>query len=432
MKTQVLVVSQDKEFITQIKKMGQYEFTVWPDLDTVDIEQIYHFPATVIDGRKFEANYLAGSAQVVSTIVPGSKIILVVNNRMFPEDIRFIYQSGVDLIVSENEVVSSQKIIFFLHHYLHNTYIPIKSYEIDPQRELEFTIFHLISFRGTYVPVNSGKAISESKWQKLQQVNELYIKVTDLSKFIKYLENTEGKTEQNILSRCRAKFIEFYEAYVQLLFQVTDNSKIYSYDEGKELLANIETMANELLKILMQAPNPWLIVNNLSNEKQASSLTRMPAVAAYVGIACQDLGWPSAAQVMMATILSDVGLLFEPMGTYQTSEQYNHHPLASINLVLERKIPLSNEVKNYIINSHENLMGTGFPKGAKVNFDKIPKEAQLMQICQLLDDRLLIKPGTMRPNVEGERNQLLEQLSTNRIFDLQVITQLSSRWVKVA
>jgi response regulator RpfG family c-di-GMP phosphodiesterase len=422
MTKELLVVSQGADFFKKINKYD-YSIDVLNSLDEIDIEIEYLQKAVIIDGRKLNYSELAGSCQVGAQVIRNSKIVLVVSSKITNSEIGFLYQSGVNLILSENDYFNSRKLEFYLSHYLYNQYYPVKSYDFEVNTYPEFKVFHLLAFRGTFVPVIYGN-ISPEKMERLKSVNELYIKREDVEKFSQYLKQHPANSAEKIFSRCRANYLSFSEQYVNLLFKVTDESKNYSFEEGRQLLEETKKAAKELLMTLAAAPNPWLIVNNLASENQ-HPISRIPSVAAYVGIISLELDFPNPEDLMLATLLSDVGLL--ALSSSDT-EEHHLHPLKSVNLVLERKLPLDEFTKKIILFSHENCTGTGFPKGRDVNPNKIPLESQLLQICQFLDEKSIIKKGQLRPDLNEVKKDLILELLESRKFDLTLVHKLKTYW----
>lgn len=429
--SKLLICSQAKEFISKINKLDQYTLETISELDSIDLEVIYPHKVVIIDGRNMSKTQLAGNCQVASQVVVNSQVVLVVDNKMSIEDIKFLYKSGVNLILAETDFFNSQKLDFFINNHLHNEYYPVKSYDFTVDTTPEFKVYHFLAWKGNFVPVIYG-SIDAKKLEKISTVNELYIKREDVDKYSRYISQG-GPSKDKVLSRCRGKYLSFYENYIQLLFKITDDTKHYSFEEGRKLLEETKAMAQDLLNTLATVEDPWLIVNNFSQESNNFLLARAPVAAAYAGILALELQLSNPEEIMLAALIGDVGLLSLP---YENDsdylEKYHNHPLKSINLVLERKLPLDENIKKIILFSHENLQRTGFPKGKEVNPDKIPLESQLIQICQKLDNGLMIKKGQLRPNLIEVKEKLVDELSKNHLFNLSLILKLKSLWFNKA
>lgn len=427
---EILAIGTKPDFQDRVKRLP-FQIEWLDNFDAIDIDKAYPHKICLLDGRFDSFDYLSGSAQVATQCVQDSNLIMVVKNKMPLEELKFLYQSGVNLILSEDEFLQNQKLEFFINHHLHNQYIPVKSYDFVAKTTPKFKVYHLIASRGRFLPVFFGE-ISESKFLKAQEVNELYIHKSDLGNFADYVKNLPSQNSDKLLSRCRAKYLEFYEEYIKLIFTLTDNSKYYTFDEGRELLGRIQTLAGDLLHILASAPDPWLVVNNLSQDQTFTALCRAPAVAAYTGITSLDLNLPNPTDAMLSCLLADIGLLELP---YQSKPPYNgvvlekylYHPTKSINLVLERKVPLPENIKQIILHSHENLSGSGFPKG-DFNFNRFPLESQVMQICQLLDEKSLIQAGQFRPKLNEVKEELINNLTDTYLYDLSLVMKIKNLW----
>lgn len=430
MSSEILLVSSTDDFIQRAKDIP-YKSDQMESLDLIDLDKKYAHKITLVDGRGLAPMVLSGSGQIATQLIPESKVIIVVDNKISQDQIRFMYKSGVDLILSEDDYFQTQKMDFYIQHYLRNSYVPVKTYDFIADTTPDFVVYHFLSFKGTFVPV-IYETITPHKIEKLKLVNEVYIKRADLGKYKKYLDSIPQNSE-NILSQCRAQYLEFCENYVDLLYKVTDNSKNYTFNEGRDLLSSIASLSQSFLKTLTKVEDPWLVVNNLLQESHPSPLKLVPAVAAYTGISALELGMDKPEDIMLAVILSDVGLLaIPPRSTFPYEgfalERYKNHPNNGLNLVLERKIPLDDRIKQIIQYSHENLKRTGFPRGADINPERIPLESQLLQICHMANERLLIRAGSVRPNIKNEKRELINQLLDSQEFSIVLLHQLKNSW----
>lgn len=430
----ILIASKSSDFKTQCEKIGKYlncSFTGHIDhIDNLDVENNPNYSAAIIDTRNFAINEYAGVCQVISHILPNCKSILIVDEKIGLEQMKFIYASGAGLILTIDEFFNQSKLEFFLTYLFNFEWVPVKSYDFLPNTEPDFMVYHLLSYRNKFVPIIHGN-ISESKFKHMAEINELYIKREDLPKFCSYLENLKITSQNAVLSKCRGLYSLFVDNYIHLVLTLSDTTKIYSFETGQKILSGIKESASNLLDCLASVEDPWLVVDNLCQKDISNPLFRTPAVAVYSGISALNLEKDSE-NVMVACLLANVGLLklsHQYLLNKPSDEDkfcYSQHPLISLNTVLERKLPVPEEIKKIILNSHENPEGTGFPKGKNAP-SKIPWEAQLIQICELLDQALQINPGRERLDYKTKRSRFV---SNNHLtmFSPEIVLSLKKMW----
>ncbi|HND85834.1 MAG TPA: HD domain-containing phosphohydrolase [Pseudobdellovibrionaceae bacterium] len=88
-------------------------------------------------------------------------------------------------------------------------------------------------------------------------------------------------------------------------------------------------------------------------------------------------------------------------------QEYQKHPVTSLNQALARRLPLTEAIKNAIQYSHERTDGKGFPAG--LSGGMIPDEASLIQLCEIIDQESLIKWGEQRKKIVDVRKEVFER-----------------------
>ena len=432
MNNSILISSDDEKFIKRSKEVGSYLKCNLVDsihnIDFIDMDNTPDYAICIIDTRKLASNELAGACQVVSCVLPNAKSILIVDEKISVDQMRFIYTSGAKLILTLDEYFNQTKLEFFLTYIFNFEWIPVKSFDFLPNTEPNFMVYHLLSYKNKFIPMIHG-SISPSKFKSMEEINELYIKREDLPKFCDYVKSLNITSQAGVASKCRALYSLFFDNYITLVLTLTDKTKTYTYEEGNKLLEEIKQSASNLLTSISSVEDPWLIIDNLS-QKLSNTLFRTPAVALYCGISALNLE-EEPLDIMVACLISNIGLL-QLSPNYLAGKEndndkhiYINHPLVSINTVLERKLPLNEKIKKIILNSHENPSGTGFPKGR--NAPNPPKASQLIQICELLDSHLQIVPGKERFMLQEQKNKVLE-LKDMSSFSPDLVLKIKKTW----
>lgn len=250
-------------------------------------------------------------------------------------------------------------------------------------------------------------------------MGEFYIHRDQIDSYVKFLTEHNDQSAAGLKRRCRAVFMNFVKTYKDLVLLLTDQSEAASYKEGSELFNTLTSFASEVINQLGASGEAWDVVNNTSLE-DFTPIDRSSAIAAYAGLMSLMSGIGKPEDVMMSTLIADLGLLdLGPMSiekirkhqlsllTAEERREYDYHPVASINKVLSRKLPIPEHLKHVVLCSHENFSLTGFPN--KVQPDKIPEESYLMQLCELLDQGGLVEFGKVRKSPMEVRKELVDR-----------------------
>ncbi len=408
-----------EEFNFQYKLLSSVD--EYADLPTQEQDA----PILVLDAHEIEEpNQIAGMIQIARQFGNHSFIVVVVQKKSSIESTQFMKKSGANLVLLENEFFQASKLEFVATQKIKAHLIPFKSSELVLGSTVDFTAFHMLPLNEKLLPVLSpGIEISESKLKKMLEVGELYIRRESLPLYTEYLQKNKDLSAQGLAARCRAQFLLLNAGFTELALLIADQSEAGSFASGKVLYDKILHYSKEMLISLGTIGDAYQIINN-SSVGDFSSMSRSPAIAAYAGLISlmSDVG--NSEDIMISALLPDIGMLeFPPHVTYHLKHQpyttmhpedqkiYCNHPIQSVNLCLSRKIPLSEKIKQIILSTHEQKDMKGFPH--KIEPEKIPFESQLIQFCELLDHRCLVRMGQERKNPKTElKNIYSEELQS--------------------
>lgn len=224
-------------------------------------------------------------------------------------------------------------------------------------------------------------------------------------------------------------------AYIDLVFLILDKSDGASFEKGRSLYDRCEGLANDLIKSLEVIENPWSLVQQTAIGDQGS-IERGPAIAAYAGLLAVRSGETSVIEVMVAALLSDIGMadldpkVARALRLHRNAnliagqkEDYERHPLISLNRVLSHRISLSDSIKETILRSHERVDANGFPN--KIPKEKIPAAAMIIQLAEQIDFLTFVKPGVTQSPIKKVIEELLaEELIQARRYDLKLLEKI--------
>ena len=423
---EVGVVSKDEKIIkrlTEICKEFDYSIQFWPDLMTfMESDPDCMVVITNASENKESVDAAAECAQTSKATCSSAFIVCVVEKETNKDNLPFLKKSGADLILLEDELFSTSKLEFLLTQELKARYYPIKTNELKGETELTFHLYHLLPSRGKFLPCAfPGSVLTDTKLSRLSVSNELYIARREIKDFKKY---NEKHVPQSMESRCRIRFLSLCASYSDLVFLLTDQGEVASFEKGKKLLEDCKSLCNELIATVGEFDDVWKIINNSAIGNMAS-VERSTAVATYAVTFGLNMELESALDdVMVCSLLSDIGMLFLAPNILRklrddvklsSDEQsvYEFHPMKSVSVALEHKLPMTPALRKIIEMTHERCDGRGFPM--KPLADRIPLESQLIQFCQEFDSKNLIKIGKLRKDPFELRQEMIkEEIKSNK------------------
>jgi response regulator RpfG family c-di-GMP phosphodiesterase len=417
------LVTSEFTFIQRVKEIaGEFNYTVnhYNSIENfLDSSGEQSILISLIRDPK-NPNIAAEFSQSAKHLDPNSYVICCVERSLQKETALFAKKSGADLILLEDELYTTSKLEFVITQTLRASYLPLKPTDITVGKQLPFDIFHLMPQRRKFVKfIFKGDIPDEIKMKKIIEVGEVYVHRSKTSIYKKYVEELNDQTKDGLRRRCRAQFMELYSQYSTLVLMLTDQIERTSFSEGEKLLSSCQEICQELLSSLGEFANPWDIINN-STVGEFGSVERSPAIAAYASVFSLQAGLTQIDSIMLVALLVDIGIIFlDPQITKKirddqlstlTPEQlsaYKKYPQRSLDMVLDRKIAMSEKMRTIFISVHEQANGKGFPKG--LTGERIPIESQMIQFCKELDARTALRFGKARTQPSTFRNEMVTE-----------------------
>lgn len=441
-RTHLVGISSNKNLVDRVKNIASdfdFNFKFYENLNAfVDVSD------SVPDVMVFILNYseqdspsdVASNIQYLKYSGPDAFIILILNKKITTDEISFIKKSGANILINNEDVYESSFLEYVLSQIIRGSLIPIKGHELKENTKVDFKILTIMPLNKKIVPaVLAGEEIKPAKIEKLKDIKELYIGRDDIQKVDKYISENKDLSKEGISSRCRINYISLCKSHADLIFSLFDRSDQVTFSSGKQLLSVCANMASEMLINLSTLTDPWSIINN-STMGESGSVERSPAIASMAGLMSINVNGISTDQTILAGLLCNIGMITLPPAilkkirdnqfdklTPDELTKYKNHPQLSIDKCLEKKLPLDNKIKTIIMATHEKFDGTGFP--GQVLDNLIPKESQILQYCEFIDEKLLIKMGV--DNIASSTIQavkLEEELLSKKILDVSLTFEL--------
>jgi response regulator RpfG family c-di-GMP phosphodiesterase len=419
------VLSDDYRLLSRIQELASefnYTFNHWKNVDELmEATDDYRLVICAMNDPNSKSN-ISELVQVAHQMCPSAFIICSVSGTLAKETATFAKKSGANLILLEEELLTTSKLDYACSEVIRASYLAIKATDLTPGIELGFDVFHLLPQRQKFIKFAfEGDLLPEEKLKKVQQVGEIYIVRDDATKFSEYIKKNQDMSAAGLAKRCRAEFLALYASYANLAFLLTDQSEHASFKEGEALVKKCRILCGELVNTLASHGNAFDIVNN-STVGEFGSVERTPAIAAYAGLFALQMELDKIDEIMLASLLSTIGLLLTPFSvsgkirqdrlqdlTPEENLAYRRYPSASLDLTLSRKLPIDPSLRELILSVNERADGTGFPRNLPSH--KIPHGSQLIRFCSLLDRRTLVKLGEQRRDPQEVLKQLAREVA---------------------
>lgn len=387
-------------------------------VDTIDTHERPDF--IVMSTEKIEKEEVAVmSIQALKFIAPNATLLVVVGKKTTPETAAFLKKSGVGMVLFEPTFFDEAKLEYYYSQFATGDLIPIKSTEVVAGKDLPVTIFHILPLNGKVLPiVRKGETVDAGKLKRMADVGEFYVKRSEIEAFSKWLQENLDGSVGGIKARCRSQFRHLTITFRALVTMLIDQGGTMSFAQGKDLMEKCRDLAGDLITALSDVGDAWDVVN-LAAFEDFTPVDRCPAIAAYCGILSLIGGIGEPRDTMVCAMVASLSLLeMSPEGAYLVLSQgpeklekqsdieiYYSHPAKSLAICLDKRLPLSNLMKDTILMVHELPSGKGFPNKRS---NRIPYEAQLIRFCQTLDYRNRVSFGRERIDPKEARKAMVQ------------------------
>ena len=427
-KAELVLVSKDPAVLKRVEglcKEFQYRYRVFSSPEEL-AEHPGAYRLVMTDIRVPAARLesaLVEYAQVASQVAPDAKVMAVLPGRVDRKILDFARKNGCDLVMLEEELHTTSKPEFIFTQVIRATYLPVKPGDLSTTRPLDFDLYHLLPQRGKFVKfVFEGDCLTSEKLARLKEVPELYVHRSQAGRYATWVGKEVDNSSRGLARRCRSQFLALYAGYSDLVFLLTDQTSHGSFKEGEALLKRCHDISTELIGALAAHGSAWDIVNN-SVIGEFGSAERSPAVASYAALLALQGGMDAIETMMLASMISELGLLFvHPGVTRKLREdrmeelnaeelmQFENYPLKSLNLVLDRKLQLEEKLRNLVITMHARADGKGFPRGGSGGGPrKMTFASQCLGLAYEMDRRSLVRLGHPRRDPEQVLREILDE-----------------------
>jgi hypothetical protein len=382
----------------------------------------------IIDSNIFSENLSAAEAvQAVRQINNFCFLVTILSEDVTKDQAIFLKKSGVNMIIKSNELECISTISFAIDCSLNSCYAPFYSLVDNSPSRPEFSLFYFSTEQNLYVN-------SPPKTANLQG----YFHRSQARLYKKYLNLIEIESEKKLPARCQANFLSVQNSFINFLSYIYDASQSTSYGEAQEILSDYRNECAELLESLISTPNFWELISALS-VGETNTLLRAPTVAAYTGIFALHFGLDKIPELMMASLISDIGLLSmppeithkirrrEPLDLLEQKE-LEKVPQLSFDKMLLKKISIDNKSREIILSTHERADGTGYPRG--IRGGNLSIESQLIRFAREFVDKNVPLFGETIPDPKLTIRSLILDAKPGTIYTESFLSLLSKNLIR--
>ena len=355
---------------------------------------------------------------------PDAYLLLVVDKELTKARFQFLSKLGVRIFFLKSELQNS-KLSFAVNQILRASFVPLKSIDLVADVAIPFSVYHLMPSRKKFLPLlRAGSIISPERLARLCKEPEFYIHRLEIDLYKKFIESSHDRSAKGLSRRCRANFTALQTEFTNLVFELTDETNNVSYGDGQTLLGRCQALCDDLLVTLAEFPRAWEVINS-SSIGEFGSIERAPALAAFCGIFSLSTDVAKISEVMLVSLLVDVAVAKLPLDTTakirdekelsaEEIKRLRYIPQASVEMVLSRKMGLSESIRNILFGVYERVDGKGYPKG--ITEEKIRLESQIIRFAKEFDSRTLLKMGRQRVEPLDALNSILSDESLKGVF----------------
>ena len=303
---------------------------------------------------------------------------------------------------------------------------PIRVFDLKPNDKLDFITFVFLPLNNRFVPFSNAESlIDESRIEKLSKhrVATLFIDNTDLDKFFKYSASKLREASKSKMGTTERQVK--LESHVRGLFNsIFDQSIKTDFAGGKEMIENCQKIISNY--ITNGSSNDWYAHLLASVGESGDVYNHASRVSTFASMFAVALDHPHPEDLAMAGMFHDIGLVDVPEEISDKAERewtpqekltYQAHPEKTLSYLKQKRISLPAEVEKAILQHHEKITGTGFPKGYS---DRITVDAQILSYSDQFDYLTQTKPGKRSLSL---REAHLEIIKTQSI-GIDVLTSI--------
>lgn len=276
-------------------------------------------------------------------------------------------------------------------------YMHIPVTDLFPMTTIPFTAFYRMTLNQRYLAVVlEGMILKEEKFRRLEKTSGIYVSTHEVRKYVDYVQTYFDMAGIGLRKRVHSVFLDLIHATMKLNEEVLFDLRSAKEEKLLLIYQRLEGVARELVSLLKGTEDLWEVLFEAFHN-ELCTYWRAPWVASYGALISVRSGKGDPVLVLMAGLLCDNALLDFPQDIYlrsvqqgtvamQEQEVFRFHPVQSLNRLLSKEVPLSEEIKAIVACSHENAFSTGFPNQTPAAH--VPVESLLLSFAEKIDEQV--------------------------------------------
>ncbi|UYL08183.1 hypothetical protein B9G69_014115 [Bdellovibrio sp. SKB1291214] len=400
-KLELLLLSQREDVLSRIRDLlNLHNFTFKHVLAIEDLKvRPYEVQrAIIIVVAQEESEHIGAFTERIMSLAERFPLsTLVTLTHEIPEKNKFTGPKfSRVLLITPFDFFQNFKLEYILLLKARAQFFDIHPTDLFSMTTLPFTVF-------VRMPVNQrimgvafrGAVLSDSKYQKMLSKGGLLIHGRETTAYMEYINTYFDRSGMSLRKRVRSVFLSLAALWVELSEVILFEFKTASDEEVEELYEQLVQLALTMVEIMKSDENLWDTLREVL-ENDLFDKWRSPWIAVYAAYISVKSGVGNPLDTLMSGLFCDLGLMDIPNATYQKFlslgesylesqqlEEYQKHPMMSLNRCLFKKVPVTEAVKAIMVCVHERADEKGFP--SQTPFNLVPVESSLIRFAELID-----------------------------------------------
>lgn len=316
-------------------------------------------------------------------------------------------------------------------------FLPIQSLDIEAESRITFNLYVNLPLNKKYVLYRrAGGKIESEKLEKFTEGNlaNFFIEKKDYTEFVKYVALRIRKL---VGGKDSVENRKMMAAAAKALLSSTLNQKDPAI--ASALMSNLNDITGTIIETTLENTtfgSKKLFHRLAQLADKGSDFQKHPVnVASLAVLITFGIGYSREkilTDMAMAALLHDIGLSKMPtkviphahnvlgLGIYERDWVYRH-PEASIEILEEKKIQISQLAKTIILQHHEEFNGSGYPSGLR-GFS-INELAQILRVADEIDqlfNETLSSPGHLKVRLV----ELMQKLGEQKVIEPLLLSRI--------
>lgn len=317
--------------------------------------------------------------------------------------------------------------------------MPVDLRDIEAGLNINFDIYvHLPANHRSVVLRRSGDVVDQKQVDKFKNLHQqMYVKKTQLKPFFEYARTVMSLRNANFPISMTEKFQRSKRNIYEFMGQFL-NSATTDYQEGKAILDKCKNIIADLeLNRNLTAHEIYEEVCRYTGNIR-SYYHDCICVSAYAAYFAQLLDWSPEKResAAIAGLLHNVGLsqmtfdgIEKKLSDLPEEDQkaYKYYPERSVNMVKAKKVPLTQDITDGILQHRESVKGNGFPKSLPA--DDIAEFGKLLAIAYSFHEATALRDAYQAAPAQVALAALKDRaFSGDGDHDLVMITTIAKKF----